>query len=419
MAEPTRILILVQNESVPGDRHAWNECRALDRAGYEVSVVCPRGLDRDRDKFERIEGVEIHRYEPSLSNGGVVGYAREYASALWQMTRMARQLAKRGPFSVVHACSPPDFMLLAALSLRLRGATFIFDHHDLTPELFLTRFNPKGGLLYRATLLGEQVAFRLGDVILSVNASYRSVALTRGRRKPEDVFVVRTGPDLTRFRPTEPEPELKRGKRFLLSYVGVMGPQDGVDHAIRALAVLKRRRTDWHATFMGNGEMLDEMRGLATELELDDVVEFTGWVEHDTVRRVLSTSDVCLAPDPKNPLNDISSMVKISEYMAMSRPIVSYELTESRISAGDAAVYAAANDVHDFADKLDALLDDPEGRERMSTLGRKRAEATLAWEHQERSLLAAYARALALRGKGTATMVTPAVARQADGVSTP
>jgi len=165
--------------------------------------------------------------------------------------------------------------------------------------------------------------------------------------------------------------------------------------------------------------MLDEMRRLATELELDELVEFTGWVEHDTVRRVLSTSDVCLAPDPKNPLNDVSSMVKVSEYMAMSRPIVSYELTESRISAGDAAVYAAANDVHDFADKLDALLDDPEGRERMSTLGRKRAEATLAWEHQERSLLAAYARALALRGKGTATMVTPAVARQADGVSTP
>ena len=419
MDEPTRILILVQNESVPGDRHAWNECRALNRAGYVVSVVCPRGLDRDRDDFERIEGIEIHRYEPSLSNGGVIGFAREYASALRQMTRLARKLAKRGRFSVVHACSPPDFMLLAALSLRLRGAKFIFDHHDLTPELFLTRFNPNGGLLYRATLLGEQVAFHLGDVILSVNESYRSVALTRGRRKPEDVFVVRTGPDLTRFRPTEPEPELKRGKRFLLSYVGVMGPQDGVDHAIRALAVLKRRRTDWHATFMGNGEMLDEMRRLATELELDDVVEFTGWVEHDTVRRVLSTSDVCLAPDPKNPLNDVSSMVKISEYMAMSRPIVSYELTESRISAGDAAVYAAANDVHDFADKLDALLDDSEARERMSTLGRKRAEETLAWEHQERSLLAAYARALALRDNAPGTKVAPAVARQAESVSTP
>jgi len=419
MDEPTRVLILVQNESVPGDRHAWNECRALNRAGYDVSVVCPRGLGRDRDHSERIEGIQIHRYEPRVSDGGVVGYAREYASALLQMTRMARRLAKGGRFSVVHACSPPDFMLLAALSLRLQGATFIFDHHDLTPELFLTRFNPGGGLLYRATLLGERLAFRLGDVILSVNESYRSVALTRGRRKPEDVFVVRTGPDLTRFTPTEPEPALKHGKRFLLSYVGVMGPQDGVDHALAALAVLKHRRTDWHATFMGNGEMLDEMRRLATELELDELVEFTGWVEHDTVRRFLSTSDICLAPDPKNPLNDVSSMVKISEYMAMSRPIVSYELTESRISAGDAAVYAAANDVDDFADKLDALLDDPEARERMSRLGRERAEAMLAWEHQERSLLAAYERALALRGNVPATTLTPAIDRPAEGVSTP
>ena len=419
MDGPTRVLILVQNESVPGDRHAWNECRALNRAGYQVSVVCPRGLDRDRDDFERIEGIQIHRYEPRMSDGGVIGYAREYASALFQMTRMARQLAKCGRFSVVHACSPPDFMLLAALSLRHQGARFIFDHHDLTPELFLTRFDSKGGLLYRATLLGERLAFRLGDVILSVNDSYRSVALTRGRRKPEDVFVVRTGPDLTRFRPTEPEPGLKHGKRFLLSYVGVMGPQDGVDHALAALAVLKDRRTDWHATFMGNGEVLDEMRRLATELELDELVDFTGWVEHDTVRRVLSTSDVCLAPDPKNPLNDVSSMVKLSEYMAISRPIVSYELTESRISAGDAAVYAAANDVHDFAAKLDALLDDPEARQRMSRLGRERAEATLAWEHQERSLLAAYARALAPRGAAQENRVAPAFDRQAESVMTP
>ena len=322
MDKRTRILILVQNESVPGDRHVWNECRALNGAGYEVTVVRPRGHDRDRDAFERIENIEIHRYKAQWSDGSVSGFAREYTSAIGQMARLARKLAKRGPFSVVHACSPPDFMLLSALSLRMGGAKLIFDHHDLTPELFLTRFNPNGGLLYRATLAGEKVAFRLADVVLSVNESYRSVALTRGRRKPEDVFVVRTGPDLTRFRPTAPEPELKRGKPYLLSYVGVMGPQDGVDHAIRALAILKQRRTDWHATFMGNGEMLDSMRQMARDSDLEDCVEFTGWVEHDTVRRVLSTSDVCLAPDPKNPLNDVSSMVKISEYMAISRPIV-------------------------------------------------------------------------------------------------
>lgn len=390
-----RVLILVQNEPLPQDRHVWNQCRALTRAGYEVSVVCPQGRERHREPFEHLQGVDIHRYRARHAKGGVAGYAVEYASALWSMRRLARRLARERPFDVVHACSPPDFLLLSVLSLRRRGARLIFDHHDLTPELFATRFGREGGLVHRVTLLAEQVAFRLADVVLSVNDSYREVALTRGGRRRDDVHVVRTGPDLKRFVPAEPDPQLKRGRPYLLSYVGVMGPQDGVDHAVRALALLRERREDWHAIFMGDGDVVDEMRSLARELGLADAVEFTGWVEHDTVSRVLSTSDVCLAPDPKNPLNDVSSMIKISEYMAMSRPIVSYELKESRIAAAGAAVYADANDEADFARRIDELLDDPGQRAQMAVAGRARAEATLAWEHQERALLCAYERALA------------------------
>jgi glycosyltransferase involved in cell wall biosynthesis len=389
-----RILILVQNEPLPQDRHVWNQCTALTRAGYDVSVICPRGETRHREPFERLQGVAIHRYRARPADGGAAGYAVEYAWALGSMRRLARLLARQRPFDVVHACSPPDFLLLAMLSLRRQGARFIFDHHDLTPELFASRFGRPRGLVHGATLLAEQVAFRLADVVLSVNESYRQVALTRGRRRPEDVLVVRTGPDLTRFVASAPDPSLKRGRRFLLSYVGVMGPQDGVDHAVRALALLRRRREDWHAVFMGDGEMLEDMRALAGELGLGDVVEFTGWVEHDTVGRVLSTSDVCLAPDPMNALNDLSSMIKISEYMAMSCPIVSYDLKESRVGAAGAAVYARANDVEDFARMIDELLDDPQRRAEMAAAGRERAEATMAWEHQERALLAAYARAL-------------------------
>ena len=389
-----RVLILVQNEPLPQDRHVWNQCRALTRGGYEVSVICPQGAERHRAPFERIEGVDIHRYRARYSDGGVVAYGVEYGAALRSMRRLARRLASQQPFDVVHACSPPDFLLLAMLSLRRRGARFIFDHHDLTPELFATRFGRSGGLVHRVTLAAERVAFRLADVVVCVNDSYRNVALTRGRRRPEDVHIVRTGPDLTRFVATAPDPELKRGKAHLLSYVGVMGAQDGVDHALRALALLRERRRDWHAIFMGDGDVLDDMRGLATRLGIADVVEFTGWVEHDTVGRVLSTSDVCLAPDPKNPLNDVSSMIKISEYMAMSCPIVSYDLMESRVGAADAAVYAIANDAADFARKIDELLDDPAARSEMAATGRARAEAMLAWEHQERSLLAAYRRAL-------------------------
>jgi glycosyltransferase involved in cell wall biosynthesis len=388
-----RVLILLQNEPVPSDRHVWNEATALTRAGYEVTVVCPTGERRDRSPHETIDGVAIHRYEPYRAGERKVEYGVEYLAALWSIRRLARRLARERPFDLVHACSPPDFLLLAALSLRRRGARFVFDHHDLTPELFLTRFG--GGAGHRATLAAEQIAFRSSDVVLSVNDSYRRIAIERGGCDPDDVAVVRTGPDLTKFVPSAPDPALKRGKPFLLGYVGVMGPQDGVDGALRALAELRARREDWHAIFMGDGDVLAEMEALSAELGLADCVEFTGWVEPDTISRVLSTSDVCLAPDPKNPLNDLSSMVKISEYMAMSRPIVSYELAESVLGAGPAAAFAAPGDDAAFAMLVSELLDDPERRARMGAAGRARAEDFLAWEHQERALMGAYARALA------------------------
>jgi glycosyltransferase involved in cell wall biosynthesis len=387
-----RILILLQNEPVPSDRHVWNQATALTRAGYEVTVICPTGERRDRGEHERIDEIEIHRYEPRRADESTVGYALEYLAALWSIRRLARRLARERPFDLVHACSPPDFLLLAALGLRRRGARFVFDHHDLTPELYLTRFG--GGLLHRLTLAAEQVAFRSADVVLSVNDSYRRVAIERGRRDPADVAVVRTGPDLTRFVPSEPDPSLKRGKRFLLSYAGVMGPQDGVDHALLALAELHGLRQDWHAIFMGDGDVFEEMQAMARELGLAECVEFAGWVEHETISRVLSSSDLCLAPDPSNPLNDVSSMVKLSEYMAMSRPMVSYDLAESRFGAGEAAIFVAPGDHAGFARSVSDLLDDPDRRATMSAAGRERVESVLAWEHQERALLAAYSRAL-------------------------
>jgi glycosyltransferase involved in cell wall biosynthesis len=389
-----RVLILLQNEPVPSDRHVWNQSTALARAGYEVTVVCPAGERRDRGEHERIGDVEVHRYRPRRAGGGAAGYAVEYLAALWSIRRLARRLARDRPFAVVHACSPPDFLLLAALGLRRRGARFVFDHHDLTPELYLARFG--GGPLRRATLAAEQVAFRAADLVLSVNDSYRRVAIERGRRDPADVAVVRTGPDLTRFAASEPDPSLKRGRRFLLGYAGVMGPQDGVDHALRALAELAELRDDWHAVFVGDGDVLEQMRALAAELGLAGRVELGGWVEHETVARVLSSSDVCLAPDPSNPLNDVSSMIKISEYMAIGRPIVSYDLAESRFAAAGAALFAAPGDHAGFARLVSDLLDDPARRAAMGAAGRARAVSLLAWEHQERALLASYSRALAM-----------------------
>jgi glycosyltransferase involved in cell wall biosynthesis len=389
-----RVLILLQNEPIPHDRHVWNEARALVRGGYDVTVICPAGENRDNEPYVELEGVKIHRYKPRPAGERAAEYAVEYGAALVSMRRLARRLSRERPFDLVHACSPPDFLLLAALKLRLQGARFVFDHHDLTPELYSTRYGE--GLLQKATLLAEQVAFRSADVILSVNDSYRRVAIERGRRDPRDVAVVRTGPDLSRFVPVKPDPGLRRGKQHLLSYVGVMGAQDGVDHALRALAELAKERQDWHAIFMGDGDVLEEMKALSAELGLTDLVEFSGWVEHDTIAAVLSTSDVCIAPDPQNALNDLSSMVKIGEYMAMARPIVSFDLAESRVGAGGAALFAAPGDFAGFADLISQLLDDPEQRRALGDAGRIRAEEVLAWEHQERSLLAAYERALSM-----------------------
>jgi glycosyltransferase involved in cell wall biosynthesis len=389
-----RVLILDENLSVPFDRRVWHQARALAAAGWDVDVICPRGRTRDRDAFELREGVRIHRFPASPATNGMLSYAREYGSAFWHMMRISRRLARRRAFDVVHACNPPDLLLLAALPLKRAGTRFIFDQHDLVPELYLSRFGRGADAVYYLTRAFERLTFRLADVVIATNQSYRAIATGRGAKSPEDVFVVRNGPDLTRFHPVRPDAALKDGKLHLLAYLGTMGPQDGIDYALRALACLRRRRDDWRAVFVGGGDVLEEMKREMAMAGLADVVEFTGRISDEDVLRVLSTADVCLAPDPKSPLNDVSTMTKIMEYMAMGKPIVSYDLRESRVSAGDAAVYASANDEEAFASCIDSLLDDPERRERMGDIGRSRVQTSLSWQESERTLLAAYEHAV-------------------------
>ncbi|HEY7537931.1 MAG TPA: glycosyltransferase family 4 protein [Gaiellaceae bacterium] len=398
-ASPGEALILVENLSVPFDTRVWKEARSLRAAGYGVTVVCPQGHGRDEDAYEVVEDVEIHRFPLRAAGKGAAGFALEYGAALVRTSALIRRLSRVRRFDVVHACNPPDPLILTARGLRRRGAATIFDHHDLVPELYVSRFGKDRGLVYRSTFLAERLAFSTADVVLATNESYRRVALERGRKQPEDVFVVRSGPELDRLRRVPEDPSLRRGKRHLLAYIGVMGPQDGVDHALRALALLQSRRTDWHAIFIGDGDVLEEMKSLASSLGLNGNVEFTGrmWDEDVSVR--LSTADVCLAPDPKNPLNDVSTMNKIVEYMAFSQPIVSYDLTEARVSAGGAALYATPNDVGAFAECIEQLLNAPTLRAEMGALGRRRVEEKLSWKHSEVQLLAAYERALELARK--------------------
>ena len=393
-----RVLILVENLSVPFDRRVWQEAVSLRRAGFEVVVISPRGQKSDREKFEVLDAVEIHRYRLAPATGNAFSYLREYGIAFWRTATLVLRLGLRRRFDVVHACNPPDFLLLAALPLKLRGTRFIFDHHDLVPELYLSRFTSRRGLLYRTTRLLERMTFRLADVVISTNESYRNVALSRGGKAPEDVFVVRSAPDLDRFKQAQPDESLKRGKAFLLVYLGVMGPQDGVDHALRALALLEGQRQDWHATFVGDGDARPAMLSLARELGLQEV-DFPGRIPDAELARILSTADVCLAPDPKNPLNDLSTMNKIVEYMAMGRPIVSYDLVEARVSAGEAALYADPNEPRSFARAIADLLDDPERRATMGVAGRRRVEQELSWQYSEEALLAAYERTVGRRAE--------------------
>lgn len=388
-----RVLILVENLSVPSDKRVWPETRTLTAAGFDVTVICPQG-ERDSAPFERLEGVDIYRYPVQFATGSAFSYVREYATALWRMSVLAWRVGGRRGFDLVHACNPPDLLVLAALPLKLRGARVIFDQHDLVPELYECRFGRQGAL-YRLARVAERLTYRLADIVISPNESYRRVAVERGERRPEDVFVVRNAPDAARLHPQEAEPALKRGQRHLLAYVGVMGPQDGVDLAMRALGHLRQLRDDWLAVFVGDGDMLEPVRRLAHRVGVADRVEFTGFIDADDgVRRILASADICLAPEPRNALNDASTMIKIGEYMAMERPIVAFDLTESRYTADEAAVYAEPNDPASFAQCIAGLLDDPERRAAMGAFGRERIENGLAWEHSEQRLLEAYARAL-------------------------
>lgn len=396
-ALPGKALILVENLSVPFDRRVWQESQTLRDAGWDVHVICPQGTKRDTEPYVELDGVKIHRYPLTAATGGPRGYVKEYGTALWHTMRLARAINKAGKVDVVHACNPPDLLYLVAKMLKRKGTRFVFDQHDLCPELYLSRFADRGeDVLYNVVRRLEQATYKAADVVISTNESYREAAITRGNMDPDKVFVVRSAPIIDRFRQVDPEPELKKGKPHLLCYLGVMGPQDGVDYALRSLARLRDElgRDDWHAVFVGAGDTFDDMVALAKRLGLDDVVEFTGRIPDEDLVRYLSTADVCLSPDPHNPLNDVSTMNKVMEYMAMSRPIVSFELTEARVSAGDAAVYAPANDELEFARLTAALLDDPEERARMGKLGKERVEGPLAWSNSQKALLAAYAAAM-------------------------
>jgi glycosyltransferase involved in cell wall biosynthesis len=389
-----RVLHIVENTPFPTDIRVRSECETLAREGWDVTVISPKGRHRDKGAFEDVNGIKVIRYDPRPASGGVASYVFEYGWAYSQITWLTARLARERPFDIVHTANPPDGLFVPLLWLRIFGTRFIFDQHDLVPEMSMSRFGAGTTATYWIASASERLTYRIADVVIVPNRSYEAIALSRGRRRPEDVFVVRNGPTKG-FRRSPQDARLRRQKPHLIVYVGAMATQDGVDHAVRALGLLRERRSDWHAIFVGDGEARRSVEALARSEGLDACIEFTGFIgDIDAVRTIISSADVCLAPEPQTPYNDKSTMIKILEYMALERPIVAYDLTESRYSAGPAAVYATPNDPSAFADCIDTLLEDPGRRAEMGALGRARIDDELGWHHSETNLLAAYERAL-------------------------
>jgi glycosyltransferase involved in cell wall biosynthesis len=394
-ASAARILIIVQNLPVPFDRRVWLECQALTMAGYRVAVVCPKG--KGDPAYQVIDGVELYKYRPYAPGGSKVSFIAEYVYSFLATAWGAVKARRSGRFTVIQACNPPDIFWPLAQGFRvLEGTRFVFDHHDLCPELFQSRFPSGPKLPYQGLLALERRTHQAADHVIATNDSYREIAMTRGGRRADDVTVVRTGPDLRRLQPGEADPGLRRGRRFLVAYIGVMGPQDGVDIVVRAAGIVVNQlgRDDIAFTLIGSGDCYDDLVALRDELGLAGHVEFTGRAPDELVVRIMSTADAGLSPDPKNPLNDVSTMNKTMEYMAFGLPVVSFDLRETRVSAADAAVYVLPNDERQYAEAIVALLDDEPRRALMGKLARERVEQELAWGHQESAYLGVYKRVL-------------------------
>ncbi len=385
-----RVLILVENLPSPFDRRVWQEASALRDAGYGVSIICPTGKGFEKTR-ETLDGIDIWRYRLPVEGEGALGYLLEYSAALaWTFLLSLRILFGKG-FDVVHACNPPDLFFLIGGFYKLFGKKFVFDHHDANPELYEAKFGRRG-FFYNVLLFLEKATFRAADVSIATNESYKRIAVTRGGMPPEKVFVLRSGPSLERLRVVTPSGALKRGKRFLVGYVGVMGQQEGIDYLLRAAAhiVHDLKRKDVHFGLVGGGTSLEEMRALARELGLAQHVTFTGRVPDDEMLAMLNSADVCVNPDVANEMNDISTMNKVMEYMALGKPMVQFDLVEGRFSAREASLYARRNDSYDLALKIVELLDDPERRRLMGAYGRRRVEHELEWRYERPKLLAAY-----------------------------
>lgn len=389
------ILIVVENLPVPLDRRVWLEATSLRRAGYEISVISPMGRGWDKP-YEVIDGIHIYRHPlPVEAHSGIRAYAREYGHAIWHWFRLARLIWERRPFDAIQGCNPPDLVFLLAFWYRRHGVRYVFDHHDVSPELYEAKFN-KRGPVYRMMRALETVSFRAAHVSMATNDSFRDIAISRGGMHPDDVFTVRSAPKTEHFLPAAGDPSYRKGNSTLIGYVGVIGQQEGMDLLVRAADhLINNLGVNVHFLIIGFGPAKRDMLRDVADHGLEDHFTFTGALYDGDLLAALNAIDIGVAPDPKNPMNNISTMNKVMEYMALEKPVVQFDLAEGRASAGKASLYAQNNDPVDFARQILKLINDPALRQEMGRAGRQRVINELCWTHSEPQLLAAYSHVFA------------------------
>jgi glycosyltransferase involved in cell wall biosynthesis len=400
-----RVLMLLENQPYPQDGRERRESFTLAAAGYQVTVICPRNGTQPR--YETVNGVRVIRYPAPPAGGGLLGYLFEYGYSTAISFVLSIWVALRGGFDIIHSHNPPDTMFVIGAFFKLFGKRYVFDHHDLSPEMYNARFDGKGNpIVFKALEVLERLSCRVADRVIATNQSYREMEMRRDNVRPENITIVRNGPELGRIKRVEPDPELRQKASTIIGYVGIMGYQDGVDYLLRALQHLlyDLKRSDFYMVLVGTGDAWHDLRALSTKLGLDDHVWFTGTVTDEELRRYLSTADICVDPDPSNPFNDRSTMIKITEFMALEKPIVAFDLPENRFTAQQGALFVTPNDERLFAGALAELMDDSERRARMGAYGRRRIEDELAWQHCSPKLLEVYA---SLQPDHQAAIVSP------------
>jgi len=389
------VLMLIENASFPFDRRMRHFAEALRGAGYNVSVICPRGKEFDQSGYAVIDGIKVYRFPQLFHASSKLGYFLEYGWALLCLGALSLMVLMLDGFDIIHCANPPDLLFLIAGPFRLLGKKVVYDQHDLCPELYESKFQRQDGV-YRTLLFLERLSYRAADLVISTNQSYRDIARERGDVAEERSAIIRNGVDISRFYRKIPRPELKRQFPYMAVYLGVMGKQDGVDRVVQAAhhVIHTFGRQDVMFAMIGKGECWDELQRLSRELKVADYIEFLGHVSDDLLLDYLSTADLCLAPDPPDRMNQLSTMTKIMEYMACQRPIVSFDLLETRRSAGDAAVYVDREDTKLFAQAILELLDDAPRRQKMGDIGLQRSIQLVGLDRARKGLLEAYFRLL-------------------------